>query len=123
VDQYRGHNVSYQKQSLNTFEERLDRFEIPYPVEALPARFSLLKISGADVFYSSMKKAHDDDSLILRLFNPSSEKQSFKLSSDFIHSVIQTKLNEKSVNDVKDEVTIRAKGYVTLKLSVKENGK
>ncbi|MDR7073258.1 glycoside hydrolase family 38 C-terminal domain-containing protein [Fictibacillus barbaricus] len=121
VDQYRGHNVSYQKQSLNTFEERLDRFEIPYPVDALPARFSLLDISDADVFYSSMKKAHDDHSLILRLFNPASKVQSFKLSSELIHSVSQTKLNEKSVTDVKDEVTIRAKGYVTLKLLVKEN--
>ncbi|WNB92602.1 glycoside hydrolase family 38 C-terminal domain-containing protein [Bacillus sp. NEB1478] len=121
VDLYRGHNVSYQKQSLNTFEERLDRFEIPYPVEKLPSRFGLLEISDADVFYSSMKKAHDDRSVILRLFNPSSEEQRVTLTSDFIQSIAQTKLNEKSVIDVKEDVTIRAKGYVTLKLSVKEN--
>lgn len=120
VDQYRGHSVSYQKQSLNTFEERLDRFEIPYPVDVLPARFSLLESTG-EVFLSTMKKAHDDKSVILRLFNPSEEEQTVTLSSKHIQSVAQTKLNEKSVIDVKDEVTVRPKGYVTLKLVMKEN--
>jgi mannosylglycerate hydrolase len=120
VDQYRGHSVSYQKQSLNTFEERLDRFEIPYPVDRLPARFSLLESTG-EVFLSTMKKAHDDKSVILRLFNPSEEEQTVTLSSEHIQSVAQTKLNEKSVIDVKDKVTVRPKGYVTLKLVMKEN--
>jgi mannosylglycerate hydrolase len=43
------------------------------------------------------------------------------LSSEHIQSVSQTKLNEKSVIDVKNEVTVRPKGYVTLKLVMKEN--
>ncbi|GGB42437.1 glycoside hydrolase family 38 C-terminal domain-containing protein [Fictibacillus barbaricus] len=120
VDQYRGHSVSYQKQSLNTFEERLDRFEIPYPVDVLPARFSLFESTG-EVFLSTMKKAHDDNSVILRLFNPSEEEQTVTLLSEYIQSVSQAKLNEKGVIDVKDEVTVRPKGYVTLKLFMKEN--
>ncbi|WP_144697584.1 glycoside hydrolase family 38 C-terminal domain-containing protein [Fictibacillus phosphorivorans] len=120
VDEYRGHSVSYQKQALNTFEERLDRFEIPYPVDILPARFSLFESEG-DLFLSTMKKAHDDDSVILRLFNPSEVEQTVVLRSEHIQSVLQTKLNEKSVIDVKDEVTVTAKGYVTLKLRMKEN--
>ncbi|MBH0164166.1 alpha-mannosidase [Fictibacillus sp. 7GRE50] len=120
VDNYRGHSVSYQKQALNTFEERLDRFEIPYPVDILPARFSLFETEG-DLFLSTMKKAHDDDSVVLRLFNPSEVEQTVLLRSEHIQSVAQTKLNEKNVIDVKDEVTVRAKGYVTLKLRMKEN--
>ncbi|MBH0173706.1 alpha-mannosidase [Fictibacillus sp. 23RED33] len=120
VDNYRGHSVSYQKQALNTFEERLDRFEIPYPVDILPARFSLFETEG-DLFLSTMKKAHDDDSVVLRFFNPSEVEQTVLLRSEHIQSVAQTKLNEKSVIDVKDEVTVRAKGYVTLKLRMKEN--
>ncbi len=120
VDHYRGHFLSYQKQSLNTFEERLDRFEIPYPVDILPPSFSLFKSTG-DVFLSTLKKAYDDNSVILRLFNPSAEEQTVVLSSEHIQSVSQTKLNEKSVIDVKDEVTVRPKGYVTLKLVMKEN--
>ncbi|MFC0236590.1 glycoside hydrolase family 38 C-terminal domain-containing protein [Fictibacillus phosphorivorans] len=120
VNNYRGHSVSYQKQALNTFEERLDRFEIPYPVDILPARFSLFETEG-DLFLSTMKKAHDDDSVVLRLFNPSEVAQTVLLRSEHIQSVAQTKLNEKSVIDVKDEVTVRAKGYVTLKLRMKEN--
>lgn len=120
VNNYRGHSVSYQKQALNTFEERLDRFEIPYPVDILPARFSLFETEG-DLFLSTMKKAHDDDSVVLRLFNPSEVEQTVLLRSEHIQSVLQTKLNEKIVIDVKDEVTVRARGYVTLKLRMKEN--
>jgi mannosylglycerate hydrolase len=120
ADEYRGHSLSYQKQSLNTFEERLDRFEIPYPVDILPTSFSLFESTG-DVFLSTLKKAHDDNSVILRLFNPSEEEQTVVLSSEHIQSVSQTKLNEKSVIDIKDEVTVRPKGYVTLKLVMKEN--
>ncbi|MDM5314965.1 glycoside hydrolase family 38 C-terminal domain-containing protein [Fictibacillus sp. b24] len=120
VDDYRGHSVSYQKQSLNTFEERLDRFEIPYPVDALPARFSFLEAAG-EVYFCSMKKAHDDNSVILRLFNPTDGEQTVNISSEHIQSIAQTKLNEKIVVDVKGDVLVRPKGYVTLKLVMKEN--
>lgn len=120
VEDYRGHSVSYQKQTLNTFEERLDRFEIPYPVDALPARFSLLQTEGG-VYFSSMKKAHDDNSVILRLFNPSEVEQTVSFSSEHIQSIAQTKLNEKSALDIEGDVIVRPKGYVTLKLVMKEN--
>lgn len=56
ADQFRGHQAGYQKQSLNTFEERLDRFEIPYPVNELPQRFSLVENSNPHVHFSALKK-------------------------------------------------------------------
>jgi mannosylglycerate hydrolase len=120
VDEYRGHCLCYQRQSLNTFEERLDRFEIPYPVDTLPARFSMLEVEG-DVYLSSMKKAHDDESVILRLYNPTEDEQLVNITGERIQSVALTKLNEKSVTDSQENVTVRPKGYVTLKLVVKEN--
>lgn len=122
VDQYRGHKLSYQKQTLNTFEERLDRFEIPYPVHTLPAQFSLLEITNDDVFFSSMKRAYDDSSIILRLFNPHNKEQSFKMTSKHVQAILQTSLNEKDEIHIEDEVIIGPKGYVTLKLVMKENG-
>ncbi|MEH7307328.1 glycoside hydrolase family 38 C-terminal domain-containing protein [Neobacillus drentensis] len=122
VERYREHSVCFQKQALNTFEERLDRFEIPYPVSKLPSRFSLLEASNKCVFFSSMKRAHDDEqSIIIRLFNPSSDEQSLKVTSEHVKLIVQTSLNEKDCIDVKDSVTIFPKGYVTLKLVMKEN--
>lgn len=118
VEAYNDHGVSYQKQTLNTFEERLDRFEIPYPVDALPSEFSLLNLSNEDVFFSSMKQAHDDNSIIVRVFNPTSVEQHVTLSSDHVMSIAETTLDEKNGRDVEEEVTVQPKGYVTLNVKV-----
>lgn len=123
VDQFYGHCVSYQKQALNSFEERLDRFEIPYPVEALTSSFSLMEISNEQVFFSSMKKAYDDDSIIVRLFNPTSKQQSVTVTGEQIKSMAQTKLNEKKAIKFDHELTIQPKGYITINLVIKENVK
>ncbi|MGD7043245.1 glycoside hydrolase family 38 C-terminal domain-containing protein [Jeotgalibacillus proteolyticus] len=116
---YHDHQVSYQKQSLNSFEERLDRFEIPYPVTELPAAFSLFEITNKHVIFSSMKKAYDDDAVIVRLFNPTEDVQSFHLTSEHYQSLALTTLNEKSEQEAKSDVLIQPKGYVTVKLRVK----
>ena len=119
VDHYNNHAVSYQKQTLNTFEERLDRFEIPYPVASLPAAFSLLQTSNENVFFSSMKQAYDDKALIIRLFNPSSQEQKVQLLGEHVQSMMQTTLDEKNGIEMNDEITVPSKGYVTLKLMLK----
>ncbi|MDP4549632.1 glycoside hydrolase family 38 C-terminal domain-containing protein [Alkalihalobacillus macyae] len=118
VNEFNDHAVNYQKQTLNTFEERLDRFEIPYPVDALASEFSLLNVSNENVFFSSMKQAYDDESIILRVFNPTSEVQNVAITSDYITSIVQTTLNEKNGNAIEEHVTVRAKGYVTLNIKV-----
>ncbi|MYL64347.1 alpha-mannosidase [Bacillus hwajinpoensis] len=119
IDCYNDHAVSYQKQTLNTFEERLDRFEIPYPVTALPASFSLMQTSNANVFCSSMKQAHDDRAIMIRLFNPSTQEQKVQLLGEHIQSITQTTLDEKNGIEMNDDVTVPSKGYVTLKLTTK----
>ena len=119
VDHYNDHTVSYQKQTLNTFEERLDRFEIPYPVASLPAAFSLLQTSNENVFFSSVKQAYDDKAIIIRLFNPSSQEQKVQLLGEYVESMMQTTLDEKNGVEINDDVTVPSKGYVTLKLMVK----
>ena len=119
IDRYNDHAVSYQKQTLNTFEERLDRFEIPYPVTSLPASFSLMQTSNENVFFSSMKQAHDDRAIMIRLFNPSTQEQKVQLLGEHIQSITQTTLDEKNGIEMNDNVTVPSKGYVTLKLTTK----
>ncbi|TDL32745.1 alpha-mannosidase [Jeotgalibacillus sp. S-D1] len=117
---YNDHQASYQKQSLNSFEERLDRFEIPYPIKELPPVFSLFETTNDQVIFSSMKKAYDDHDLIVRLYNPTSEAQTIHLTSEHMQSMAVANLNEKNEQQVESDVIIQPKGYVTLKLRTKE---
>ncbi|MBF0707681.1 MULTISPECIES: glycoside hydrolase family 38 C-terminal domain-containing protein [Bacillaceae] len=119
IDRYNDHAVSYQKQTLNTFEERLDRFEIPYPVMSLPTSFSLMQSSNENVFFSSMKQAHDDRTIIIRLFNPRTQEQKVQLLGEHVQSITQTTLDEKNGIEMNEDVTVPSKGYVTLKLTTK----
>ncbi|PPA70317.1 glycoside hydrolase family 38 C-terminal domain-containing protein [Jeotgalibacillus proteolyticus] len=121
VNQFNEHTATYQKQVLNSFEERLDRFEIPFPVDMLPSSFQLLEANNSEVFFSSLKKAHDDHSLILRLFNPGLKDQRVELTSKALQLMEQTALNEKSQALTNQSVIIEPKGYVTLRLKGKEN--
>ncbi|WP_088839242.1 glycoside hydrolase family 38 C-terminal domain-containing protein [Listeria sp. ILCC792] len=63
--------LSYQLQNLNSFEERLDRFELPQPenLQGLPVEKTMLTVPN-DIFVSSMKKAEKSNQIILRVFNP-----------------------------------------------------
>lgn len=116
VDQYRGRAVSYQLQVYNTFEERLERFELPQPVEKVPASYSLLEIDNERIFISACKKAYEDKNMIVRLFNPSGEIETLKASSDFYKRVVETDLYEAEGQEMDmDSIAIPPKGYITLK--------
>jgi alpha-mannosidase len=117
TDQFIGRHVSYQKQALNTFEERLERFEIPYPVVELDDSVSLLRIvDNPAVIMSSCKRAYEDASVIVRFFNPTNEVQTFELDSVF-DSVAVVNLAEEVLAGAGSELEIKPKGHLTLKLS------
>jgi alpha-mannosidase len=116
TDHYIGRHISYQKQALNTFEERLERFEIPYPVKELADSVSLLEVSNPSVVMSSCKRAYDDHSVVVRLFNPTEEVQTFKLNTDWT-DISFVNLAEEVQWQTGTELEIGAKGYLTLKLS------
>jgi alpha-mannosidase len=121
VDLYRGRYASYQLQSYNTFEERLERFELPQPVKEAPPTYSLFNIDNEQIFTSACKKAYEDSSLIVRLYNPASEPQAFKVSSEFYTRAIETDLYENEGKEMEMEsITIPPKGYITLKLLKEE---
>ncbi|MBY6274114.1 MAG: hypothetical protein CW346_18285 [Bacillaceae bacterium] len=118
IDRYRGHFTSYQKQNLNTFEERLERFEIPYPVDRAPDAFSLFEIDHEAIFMSVCKRAYDDSSIVVRLFNPEPEPQTVTLKSGHVQFVAETDLAEEEMKKATGSILVGAKGYVTLKLKV-----
>lgn len=114
ADQFNEQIVCYQNQTLNTFEERLDRFEIPYPVKELPLESSLINISNKDIFISSIKKAEQEQGVVLRLYNPSANEVSVEVESNWFTTQYLTDLKETKYEEVKDKICISAKGYQTV---------
>ncbi|MCK1993815.1 alpha-mannosidase [Peribacillus muralis] len=109
------HQESYQLQQLNTFEERLERFEIPFPVEKLPRERSLFELDNAAVFMSSCKKAWNDDSVVIRLFNPTEHAQQVTFQSDDFQEKWITSLAEEKLEEITEsKVVIQPKDYCTI---------
>jgi alpha-mannosidase len=116
TDHYVARHASYQKQSLNTFEERLERFEIPYPVKEMDDKVSLLEMDNPSVVMSSCKRAYDDKSIVVRLFNPTESVHTVKLDHEFSNVSI-TNLAEEFQEEAGTAITVNPKSHLTLKLS------
>jgi alpha-mannosidase len=104
-------SISYQLQVLNTFEERLERFEVPMPKDKFAAKLSLLNIETKDVFISVTKKSHIGDFIIIRVFNPGNEGEVIKFKQD----VTEVNLKENEISKGA-EFTVESKGYKTFKI-------
>ncbi|MCP3031703.1 alpha-mannosidase [Halobacillus sp. A1] len=113
ADRYRDRYVTYQWQDLNTFEERLDRFEIPYPLKNVPADYSLAELQDKELFVSSVKKSHDSEDTIIRVFNPSNVKRFIDITSDILGPMKPTNLKEENGG----ELYVKPKSFQTIKLS------
>ncbi|MBC1489237.1 alpha-mannosidase [Listeria sp. FSL L7-1485] len=119
-NQFEGHIESYQLQTLNTFEERLERFEIDYPVQELPNQTSLFEINNPAIFMSTCKNAWESNGIIIRLFNPTEKDEilSFKTSlgaGSWLVSLAEEKLTPITNNSI----SLPQKGFVTLLLEEK----
>ena len=118
ADKFIGRYTSYQKQCLNLFEERVERFELPLNLEVSGEEYSLLKIDNSNVIQSVCKESYDKDGFILRLFNPGDSEEVVNLSCDKFKSLKLTNLYEREIEEVSGEIKILPKGYVTIKLIV-----
>lgn len=74
AEDFASSQLTYQLQTLNSFEERLERFELPQPeaMKNLPDSLNLLTLPEK-LFVSAFKKAERTDDFVLRVFNPSDE--------------------------------------------------
>ncbi len=117
TDYYRKHYTTYQNQSLNTFEERLERFELPLPVKELQPDISLFHIDNEAVFMSTCKQGYEGKGVIARFFNPTEEVQRFSIATEMFPDQIITNLYEAEQGKVDGEIEIPPKGYVTIKLT------
>lgn len=118
MDKYLNKYTTYQKQSLNLFEERLERFEIPLNLKNNNNSYSLFNIDNENIFMSVCKEAYEKDGIIVRLFNPSNKDEQVKINSDYTKKIVITNLYERELEDYKVEVTIPSKGYMTFKMYI-----
>ncbi|MBC2284895.1 glycoside hydrolase family 38 N-terminal domain-containing protein [Listeria booriae] len=117
---FEGHIATYQLQSLNTFEERIERFEIDYPVQQLPAHTSLFEIDNPNIFISTCKQAWDGEGTVIRLFNPTDNDEKVRLTTSLSDSNWLVSLAEEKIAKIEDEsIHIPTKGFVTLLLGGK----
>ncbi|MBM7618565.1 alpha-mannosidase [Bacillus tianshenii] len=117
TDYYRKHYATYQHQSLNTFEERLERFELPMPIKELQPSNSLFNIDNQAVFMSTCKQSYEENGVIVRFFNPTEDVQRFSVTSEVFTDQAVTNLYETVLGKVDGAMEIPPKGYVTIKLT------
>lgn len=121
TEQYKANRASYHKQTLNTFEERLERFEIPQPVKNAPNELSLMSV---DHFISALKKG-EDGGRVVRLFNPSGEAiplqiqtngtvRQVTLAESLVQQKVATNTAWSSAFEAHGPKVIPARGYITL---------
>jgi len=111
MEKYIKKSVSYQMQVLNTFEERVERFEVPMPSEGFSAKISFLNIENKNLFISVIKKSHRGNFTIIRVFNPGDYGEIIK----FKNEVIEVNLKENKISKG-IKFTVEPKGYKTFKI-------
>lgn len=105
----------YQVQSLNSYLNRVDRFNIPPLTNVVPSEDSLLKLENKQLFMSTAKKEWAGDGMIIRLFNPNETDEAIKLMNlDRFDSVKVVDLAENVLNDFVQGQTLGAKDFLTL---------
>ena len=119
IEKFISKSYTYQKQSLNSFEERLERFSISYADNTLPTDYSLFEIKNNKVYTSVCKKAHREEKITIRVFNPSDKVEKFDIVGEKVEKIELVQLNEKHNKILTDSITINPKSYKTFLLSIK----
>lgn len=118
LDKYLDRYASYQLQKLNLFEERLERFEIPLNLTNINEEYSLFNVDNNDAIQSVLKESYEKDGVILRLFNPGNEEIKVNIMKENSKKIFLTNLNERILEEVDGEVTIKPRGYITIKITL-----
>lgn len=109
-EEFDTHVITYQVQTLNSFEHRVDRFQIPVLENKVPARSSGITVKNPAIFVAAVKPMADGAS-VLRLFNPTTETQELKISPKVCAKVVD--LNDQVI-DCEVPKQLASKDYVSL---------
>lgn len=109
--------TSYQLQKLNTFEMRLDRFELPLSKIDQKEHSRLLEISNQHIIQSIVKKAEDDSGYIVRVYNATSQTQTTALVCGTGWTVYESDLSEKTRTVISNTISFKPNEYITIKLT------
>ncbi|WP_252229864.1 MULTISPECIES: glycoside hydrolase family 38 C-terminal domain-containing protein [unclassified Clostridium] len=116
LDKYLDRYTTYQLQKLNLFEERVERFEVPLNMKNVDEEYSLFSIDNKYAIQSVLKESYEKDGFILRLFNPGEKEIKVNLTKENGKNIFLTNLYERVLEEVKDELVIKPRGYITIKM-------
>lgn len=114
IDKYRGRDLTYQLQQLNTFEERLERFSIPLTNLETSPQHQLFELTNEHVFMSMCKPGEHRGEYVLRLFNPTDCTQLVNLQNT--NSIYRCTMMEDCMETIHGIITMLPKDYITIKV-------
>ncbi|MCK5464720.1 MAG: alpha-mannosidase, partial [Bacteroidales bacterium] len=76
----------------------------PYADAGLPEEKSFFSLDGEDIIISTIKKAEDDQSVVVRMFDLKGESRNVKLNHDFnFNHAVSTSLVEENIQDIQSK--------------------
>lgn len=108
---------SYQKQSLNSFENRLERFQVRFDRRAAMKQFSLFELNQALKLSSIGHSFYQDNAVIVRLFNPTDRAITFDMTA-LAHFAHVEQVNYREERVTQDGV-VEANNSIDLRITFK----
>jgi alpha-mannosidase len=76
----------------------------PYADAGLPEEKSFFSLDGEGIIISTIKKAEDDQSVVVRMFDLKGESRNVKLNHDFnFNNAVSTSLVEENIQDIQSK--------------------
>ena len=108
---------SYQKQSLNSFENRLERFQVRFDSREAEKKFSLFELNQPLVLSSVGHSFYQDNAVIVRLFNATDSEQQLDVTA-FAHFADVERVNHRE-QSVEQNWIVKPNNAIDLRVSFK----
>ncbi|MEZ8099348.1 alpha-mannosidase [Vibrio bivalvicida] len=112
--QYLDLPFSYQKQSLNSFENRLERFQVRFDARSAVKSFSLFEVNQPLTLSSIGHSFYQDNAVIVRLFNATEEAQQLDTTA-FAHFAQVERVNYRE-QSVEQEWSVKPNNSIDLRI-------
>ncbi|MDG3086165.1 glycoside hydrolase family 38 C-terminal domain-containing protein [Vibrio hannami] len=118
---YLNQPFSYQKQSLNSFENRLERFQVSFEKRQVQQQFSLFELDQPLELSSIGHSFYKENAVIVRLFNTTSEVITLDASAFSHFQEVEVVNYRESAVDSDEPFVIRPNNSIDLRLTTKAN--